>query len=146
MNKISLMKSGYYRVFINGKYVRLHRYLLEQYLLKTNPVSKFLKNKKLRKDILVHHIDGNKTNNELSNLECVDVKKHSKIHLDKYPLLTYNEKQKMWHTNLCICGSPKNKYRKQCKNCYINQPRLKGKFCKMEDENGTNKWSKISSE
>lgn len=117
-SKINLLKSGYYRIFINGKYVRLHRYMMEQHLLKNNPKSKFLKDGRLRKDVLVHHKDENKLNYKISNLECLTYKQHSKIHLLKYPAMSYNEKQKMWHSNICKCGKHKYKYSDCCKECY----------------------------
>lgn len=133
MNKLSLLKSGYYRISVNGKWKRLHRYLIEKHLIKYYPKSPFLKKGKLRKDILVHHKDGNKLNNKISNLICLTSKEHSKIHLEKYPDMTYNEKQRMWHTDLCKCGSPKNKYRKQCRQCQYKN-RLNGRFSKRMEE------------
>lgn len=129
--KISLLKSGYYRIFINGKYRRLHRYIMEKHLLEISPKSIFLKRGKLRIDIIVHHKDGNKTNNDISNLVCVTIKEHSKIHLIKYPDMTYNEKQRMWHTDLCKCGKPKDKYRMQCKDCHLSH-RINGRFARRE--------------
>jgi hypothetical protein len=32
------------------------------------------------KDLMIHHIDGDKSNNELSNLLCVDRKEHGRLH------------------------------------------------------------------
>ena len=62
------MKS-YKCITINGKQVRLHRALMEAYL-----------GRKLMPWELVHHRDGNKHNNELSNLAITIRGIHIKIH------------------------------------------------------------------
>lgn len=31
----------------------------------------------------IHHVDGNRKNNELSNLQCVSIEEHYKIHIDQ---------------------------------------------------------------
>lgn len=57
-------------IWIDGKrvYVRRHRWLMEQHL-----------GRALRPTEDVHHIDGNKQNNELSNLQVLDHAAHSKL-------------------------------------------------------------------
>lgn len=62
------MKS-YKCIRIGGKQIRLHRYLMEQSL-----------GRKLKTTELVHHIDGNKHNNILSNLELTTRGGHMKTH------------------------------------------------------------------
>lgn len=47
-----------------------HRYIMEQYL-----------GRKLRVDEVVHHIDGDKQNNTLENLQVVSRSEHSRIHI-----------------------------------------------------------------
>lgn len=54
---------------VNGKKVDTHRYIMEEYL-----------GRKLSKDEVVHHIDGNKRNNSIENLEVLTRAEHSRIH------------------------------------------------------------------
>ena len=49
--------------------VKVHRYVMEQYL-----------DRKLRPDEVVHHIDGNKLNNNIENLKIMTRGEHSKLH------------------------------------------------------------------
>lgn len=39
--------------------------------------------RKLKKGEVVHHIDGNKTNNNINNLQLMTAKEHSKMHREK---------------------------------------------------------------
>lgn len=55
---------------INGRH--LHRVIIERHI-----------GRKLRSDEIVHHIDGNFQNNEISNLKIVTRSEHAKIHLHK---------------------------------------------------------------
>lgn len=65
--------SGYYQTCINGKYYYLHRLLAFAFTPD--------KIKKLFQDFLeVHHIDRNRSNNDLSNLAIVSKAKHKRIH------------------------------------------------------------------
>lgn len=59
----------YKTIQINKKQVRLHRYIMECYL-----------GRKLTKDEIVHHKDGNKLNNNISNLELLSRAEHIKKH------------------------------------------------------------------
>jgi len=54
---------------VGDKYVAEHRYVMEQYL-----------GRKLVKGELVHHIDHDSLNNDISNLEVVTQAQHNKIH------------------------------------------------------------------
>jgi len=60
---------GYIRVWINGKRVLEHRYVMEQYL-----------GRKLEKDEDVHHIDMVRDNNHISNLKLMTKSEHSTFH------------------------------------------------------------------
>lgn len=59
------------RVWVDGKavYKRRHRHLMELHL-----------GRPLAPDEDVHHVDGNKQNNDLSNLEVVNHAEHSRVH------------------------------------------------------------------
>lgn len=61
---------GYEVIRVKGKPVRYHRYLMEKKL-----------GRKLTKKEIVHHIDGDKLNNDIDNLFlCEDVTEHNIIH------------------------------------------------------------------
>lgn len=51
------------------KVVDLHRYLMEQHL-----------GRKLSRNEIVHHIDGDRNNNEISNLRVMTIWGHNKLH------------------------------------------------------------------
>lgn len=55
-----------------GRRVRYHRFLMEQKL-----------GRKLERNEIVHHIDGNKHNNELENLMLLSSSEHAKLHFKK---------------------------------------------------------------
>ena len=73
--KPHMTKYGYLRITVNGKRVQYHRYLMEQFL-----------DRKLSPEENVHHKDGNKTNNNIDNLELTSNSNH--IH-------TYHTKKKI---------------------------------------------------
>lgn len=52
-----------------NKYVFEHRLIMEKYL-----------GKKLKKNEVVHHIDGNKSNNNISNLQAMSNREHMYLH------------------------------------------------------------------
>ena len=57
------------RVTSFGRRTRFHRAVMEKHL-----------GRKLNKDEIVHHIDGNKFNNDLSNLMLLSNSEHAKLH------------------------------------------------------------------
>jgi hypothetical protein len=64
---------GYKRVWV-GKYEYMleHRYIMEKYL-----------GRKLEKNELIHHINGNKLDNRIENLELINRSNHMKTHIEK---------------------------------------------------------------
>lgn len=63
-------KSGYIKLYLDdGKVVEEHRYIMVQFL-----------QRELDYDEVVHHKDGNKRNNDISNLELVSRKEHAINH------------------------------------------------------------------
>lgn len=64
------MPSGYIRVRENGKYYYEHRLIAEKKILK----------RKLKKNEVVHHIDGNRENNSVKNLVVMIKNEHDRLH------------------------------------------------------------------
>lgn len=62
-------KCGYYTIQVNNKVKLLHRHIMEEFL-----------NRKLEKDEVVHHVDGNKLNNDIENLELMLSREHHRLH------------------------------------------------------------------
>ena len=63
---------GYIRVYRNGKHDLLHRWIMRDHLKR--PLTRFE---------IVHHKDGNKRNNKLSNLEIMTLPNHNRHHFTK---------------------------------------------------------------
>lgn len=63
-----------------GKAMREHRYLAEKYLLNEENSIVVDGVRVLKKDYVVHHIDGDKTNNDLSNLAVLSKSAHTRLH------------------------------------------------------------------
>lgn len=70
------IENGYICRYINGYNkkgnVKEHRYIMEQYL-----------GRKLKSNEVVHHIDGNRENNDIKNLQVMTRGEHSKLHREK---------------------------------------------------------------
>lgn len=64
----NITPSGYIRLKIKGKLIFEHRYVWEKYRGK---VPKWLE---------IHHINGNKTDNRIDNLELIDRATHRRLH------------------------------------------------------------------
>lgn len=69
----------------NG-FVFLHRLVMEHYLRDTQPDSPYLievdgfSDRYLNPDLVVHHVDGNKLNNVISNLQVTATSEHTAMH------------------------------------------------------------------
>lgn len=61
--------TGYMKIKIDGKDMKYHRYVMEQEI-----------GRKLLTEELVHHIDHDKLNNAIENLEIMSVSVHMKYH------------------------------------------------------------------
>lgn len=73
----------YKKIRIGNKVIDEHRYIMEQFL-----------GRKLKSNEIVHHIDGNKRNNNLSNLEILTRSEHARLH-KPYKYFTELTKQKI---------------------------------------------------
>ena len=65
----------YIYITINGKQIPEHRFIVEQFI-----------NRKLTKSEIIHHTDGDKSNNKLSNLYLFTRSKHIAFHNSPYPI------------------------------------------------------------
>lgn len=65
-----LTKYGYFRINVDGKRILQHRYVMEQYL-----------GRKLQPSERIHHINGDKTDNRIENLELMN---NNAEHMKKY--------------------------------------------------------------
>lgn len=67
----SIDKRGYKYICVSGKKLSEHRVIMESRL-----------QRKLTRNEDVHHIDGNKSNNDINNLILLTKSKHTKLHAD----------------------------------------------------------------
>lgn len=59
----------YKKIRINNKLIDEHRFIMEKHL-----------DRKLKKNEVIHHINGNKKDNRIENLKVMSLSEHSKIH------------------------------------------------------------------
>ena len=93
-------KATYKRIRINGRSIPEHRHVMEQYL-----------GRKLKRSEIVHHIDGNGLNNDISNLEIMSISQHNVEHGD--------DRRKYRNGFTCKCGSNVFQAKDMCKKCYL---------------------------
>lgn len=97
-------RQGYKIISVNSKKTREHRFVIENIL-----------KRKLARHESVHHIDGNRLNNDPDNLQVMDAGLHSILHKVK----TF-----------------RGKTHKQCTTCLIIKPRCDFYIRKQPKENG----------
>ena len=68
---MKVLKSKYKAIKVNGKKIDLHRHIMQSHL-----------GRQLGFNECVHHIDGNKLNNNLENLVVIDRGSHMKHHIE----------------------------------------------------------------
>ena len=112
----SINSAGYYRVTSNkegnqGKF--LHALIWEKHY-----------NKPVPKGCDIHHINENKTDNRIQNLQCVDHKIHSSFH-SRGKKVSLETRRKISEAQ---SGDKCKLYRKELDPEYIRQEALKGKL------------------
>lgn len=101
-----ILKNGYVQITIDGKRIYEHRYLMEKKL-----------QRRLNRKEIVHHIDGNTTNNELENLELLRSQNiHTKNHRTGIP----------WNKN-------NTELQRQCYKCHIIKELNEENFYKQKN-------------
>ena len=73
----------YKGIKINGEKIDEHRFIMEKHL-----------GRKLKRNEVVHHIDGNKRNNNINNLKLMTLSEHSKMHRLNHKM-SYETKEKI---------------------------------------------------
>ncbi len=66
--KFTVSKNSYYRSTTRTRHISLHRYKYEKEV------------GKIPSGFDIHHIDGNKTNNNIDNLECLSKSDHTRLY------------------------------------------------------------------
>ncbi len=66
-----ICKDGYIHIWKNGKNLKYHRWIWEEL------------NGKIPENYVIHHIDGDKLNNNIQNLEMMTMSEHTKRHWDE---------------------------------------------------------------
>lgn len=87
-----LDKQGYKLLSVEGEKILEHRFVMQKFI-----------GRKLKESEIVHHVDGNKLNNSIENLQVMDRASHAKEH----------------HTKTF-----RNETHKQCTHCHKIKPRF----------------------
>jgi hypothetical protein len=105
-DRIFIDESGYVCIVLKGKHYREHRYIWER------------SNGPIPDGYVIHHIDGNKTNNNIENLQLLSKINHTRIH-NGWVLIdnTWYKPCSACHQILPETSFPMGKSR--CKICYV---------------------------
>lgn len=121
ISEVKNIKS-YKCIWINGKQKRLHRYIMELHL-----------KRELLPHEIVHHIDGDKWNNAISNLELTNRKDHVKMHYKEIQCRKHSGKE----ISCTKCGE-----KRYMRPVFLNKPgKVENYLCRKCYENGSSKAS-----
>ena len=123
-------RTGYYRIIVNGERFLYHRYIMEKHL-----------GRKLKREEIIHHKNGDKTNNQIDNLILVESQtKHiSDNHhcADEKWLeieeIRINSKNKWFDVCLVVSCDKKVAAKGLCKSCYRSYRNWYNRFYKKID-------------
>lgn len=116
----TLSPNGYVRIYISGiGRVFEHRWVMEQHL-----------GRKIHRTEHVHHMNGNRTDNRIENLQLVDASIHNRLHEPR--IVT---KAKSWAKGFdrcieCDTTSRPHRARGLCRDCYRRRYRVTGRTIK----------------
>ncbi len=77
----------------------------------------------MKKGEIIHHIDKNPLNNDISNLQVMTTSAHSKLHNTKGRNPMFYGKYKSHKHVKCECGGLKDDRSKYCRKCYWKHKR-----------------------
>lgn len=115
---------GYRLITVNGRRIREHRYVMEQAL-----------GRRLASTEIVHHVDGNKLNNALENLELTTRDLHPKEHAS-FRSDTHKEcslchqilpREKFHLNSLASFDNNRDPHGSQCKDCDLQEQSRRNK-------------------
>lgn len=101
-------QAGYKIITVNGKQIKEHRLIAEEHLGR--------KLKPFPKEV-VHHINGNKLDNRIENLEIIEQSSHVRKHIKKH--FVVNGKKKC---SKCLSELPEKKFRISIKKYNYRSP------------------------
>lgn len=109
---------GYRVIYVDGKKILEHRHVMQSHL-----------GRPLRRDEIVHHVDENKLNNDISNLQLLDRASHALLHSGFNVSRTHKRcptcDTVLHITNFYTNRSTADKLSPECKECRKHRERAR---------------------